>query len=113
MNPDVAFAVAPLIGGAAVLSAVIAAGLLRLTRIYWRNTMLTAAFWTGLTDRAVKSFAQALILLWGADGLNILQIDWPAALGLGGGAALLSVLTSIVSAPAGDKGSSSFLPGAN
>lgn len=113
MNPDVAFAIAPLIGGAAVVSAVLVAGAVRLTRIYWRNTMLTAAFWTGTADRAVKSFAQALLLLWASDqGFNILEVSWPAALGLGGGAALLSVLTSIVSAPAGDKGSSSFLPGA-
>lgn len=75
--------------------------------------MLDAAFWTGATDRAVKSFAQALLLLWGADaGFNLLQVDLPSALGLGGGAAVLSVLTSIVSAPAGDKGTTSFLPGA-
>jgi hypothetical protein len=74
--------------------------------------MLTAAFWTGAIDRAVKSFAQALILLWAADqGFNVLAVDWGTALGLGGGAALLSLLTSIVSAPAGDKGSTSALPG--
>lgn len=75
--------------------------------------MLTAAFWTGAVDRALKSFAQALLLLWGADqAFNVLSVDMPTALGLGGGAAVLSVLTSIVSAPAGDKGSTAFLPGA-
>jgi len=35
--------------------------------------MLTAQFWAGATDRAVKSFAQSLILLWTADaGFNVL-----------------------------------------
>lgn len=75
--------------------------------------MLTAAFWTGTIDRAVKSFAQALLLLWGAsEGFNVLQIDVGPAFGVAAGAAVLSLLTSIVSAPAGDKGSTSFLPGA-
>ncbi len=75
--------------------------------------MLNAAFWTGAIDRAVKSFAQALLLLWGADaGFNILHVSMSGALGLGGGAAVLSLLTSIVSSPVGDKGSTSFLPGA-
>lgn len=76
--------------------------------------MLNAAFWTGAIDRAVKSFAQALLLLWGADaGFNLLQIDIGPAFGVAAGAAVLSLLTSIVSAPAGDKGSTAFLPGAS
>lgn len=74
---------------------------------------MTAAFWSGVLDRALKSFAQQLLLLWGADqGLNLLSIDWRSALGLAGGAALLSLLTSLASAPVGDKGSTSLLPGA-
>lgn len=74
--------------------------------------MLTAAFWTGTADRAVKSFAQALLLLWGADaGFNLLSINVGSALGVAGGAAVLSLLTSLVSAPVGETGSSSFLPG--
>lgn len=74
--------------------------------------MLHAAFWTGAADRAVKSFAQALLLLWGADaGFDILSINIPGALGVAGGAAVLSLLTSLVSAPVGDTGTSSFLPG--
>lgn len=75
--------------------------------------MLTARFWTGLIDRSVKSGAQALLLLWAADsGFNALEIDLPHALGLAGGAMLLSALTSIVSAPVGDPGSTAMLPGA-
>lgn len=76
--------------------------------------MLDAAFWTGVVDRAVKSFAQALLLLWGAgQGFDVLHVDVPSALGVAAGAAVLSVLTSIVSAPVGDKGSTAFLPGAS
>lgn len=78
-----------------------------------RPVMLTAAFWTGAVDRALKSFAQALLLLWGADqGFNILSISIGPALGVAAGAAVLSLLTSIVSGPIGDKGTTSFLPGA-
>lgn len=74
--------------------------------------MLTAAFWTGAADRAVKSFAQALLLLWGSSEIfNVLEIQVGPAFGVAGGAAVLSLLTSIVSAPAGDKGTTSMLPG--
>lgn len=79
-----------------------------------KPAMLTAAFWTGAVDRAVKSAAQALLLLWGADeGFNIIEVDLGPTFGLAAGAAALSLLTSIVSAPAGDKGTTSFLPGAS
>ena len=74
--------------------------------------MLTAAFWTGAVDRAVKSFAQALLVLWGADqGFNVLAIDIAPALGVAAGAAVLSLLTSIASSAIGDKGTTSFIPG--
>lgn len=74
--------------------------------------MFNRAFWVGATDRCIKSFAQALLLLWGADsGFNILEISVPGAFGVAAGAAVLSLLTSVVSAPAGDSGSTSLLPG--
>jgi len=75
--------------------------------------MLTAQFWAGATDRAVKSFAQSLILLWTADaGFNVLQIAIGPTFGVAAGAAALSLLTSIVSAPVGDRGSTSIIPDA-
>lgn len=74
--------------------------------------MFTAAFWRGAADRSVKSAAQTLLLLWGADaGFDLLNIQPLPALGLAGGAAVLSLLTSIVSAPAGDPGTTSLIPG--
>jgi hypothetical protein len=74
--------------------------------------MLGQAFWIGLVDRAIKSFAQALIVLWGADqGLSILNVNIGGALGVAGMAAVLSALTSLASAPLGESGTTSFLPG--
>lgn len=72
--------------------------------------MWTREFWLGLTERATKSAAQCLIGLWlGDDAFNLIQVDWPHALGLAAGAAVLSVLTSIVSAPIGVTGSPSLV----
>lgn len=74
--------------------------------------MFTPGFWAGAFDRVIKSFAQALLLLWGADeGLNILEIDFVTSLGVAAGAAALSLLTSIISAPVADRGSTSMIPG--
>lgn len=77
--------------------------------------MFTKAFWLGTLDRAVKSAAQALVLMFGAGPavLNILSIDAVTSFGVAGGAVVLSVLTSLISAPFGDKGSTSLLPGAS
>lgn len=70
--------------------------------------MTTAKFWRQTLERAIKSAAQALLLMWGADTLDVLSVDWPAAAGIAAGAAVLSVLTSIVSAPAGEPGTPSL-----
>lgn len=75
--------------------------------------MWSREFWKAATDRALKSAAQSLLLLWGSDQvLNILDVDPLPAAGIAAGAAVLSVLTSIVSAPVGDRGTTSLLPGA-
>jgi hypothetical protein len=72
-----------------------------------RISMLTSAFWLGALDRAGKTFAQSLVTLWGADqAFNLLQIDLVPALGVAAGAAVLSVLTSLASAPVGGEGTS-------
>lgn len=74
--------------------------------------MRDAGFWTGALDRAVKSFAQALLLLWGADaGFNLLQVNLVQALGVAAGAAVLSLLTSMASSSVSDEGTTSMLPG--
>lgn len=69
--------------------------------------MLTKSFWIGVADRAVKTAAQTLVTLWGADqAFNLLEIDLVPALGVAAGAAVLSVLTSLASARVGDEGTS-------
>ncbi len=74
--------------------------------------MFTAAFWTGAFDRALKSFAQMLLILWGAsDVFNIFEVNWVQTLGVAAGALVISLLTSIISAPVGDRGSTSMMRG--
>lgn len=59
--------------------------------------MFTLSFWQATFERAVRAAAAALISLWAGDGLfNALSIAWPDALGVAGGAGLLSVLFSLV-----------------
>jgi TRAP-type C4-dicarboxylate transport system permease small subunit len=47
-------------------------------------------------ERAVKTFAQALVAVFAA-GVTVLDIDWVQAVAIAGTAALLSILTSIAS----------------
>lgn len=67
--------------------------------------MFTVNFWRQTAERAAKSAAQALIGLWALDGgFNVLDVDAPLAGGVAAGAAVLSILTSIVSLPFGQPG---------
>lgn len=69
--------------------------------------MFTAAFISAAGERGVKSFAQALLLLWVSDqGFNILSVNFAQSFGFAGGAAVLSLLTSIVSNGIGNNGPS-------
>jgi hypothetical protein len=65
--------------------------------------MFTKSFWTQTAERAVKSAVQmALLMTAGATGFDLFTLD-PARLALGAlGAAILSVLTSLASAPFGN-----------
>ncbi len=72
------------------------------------NTIWSLTFWKDTAERALKSFAQGLILALGGGAVNVLTIDWLTLAGAGGGAALLSVLTSIVSAGVANKGTASM-----
>ncbi|MEU5853925.1 holin [Nocardiopsis dassonvillei] len=73
--------------------------------------MFTTAFWKGAAERAVKSAAQALILLWGVgDGLlNLWSINPTESAGIAAGAVVLSVLTSLISLVTGPTGSPSMV----
>ncbi len=71
--------------------------------------MLTGQFWKAAAERAAKSAAQSLLGLWALDGFNVLHADFALGAGIAGGAALLSLLTSIVSAGIGPSDSPSMV----
>jgi hypothetical protein len=75
--------------------------------------MWSAAFWKAAAERAVKSAAQGVLLVWLGDAgvaggavASLVTLDWATAGYAAGGMALLSVLTSVISAPIGNGGPS-------
>ena len=72
-------------------------------------TMFTKKFWIEASERALKTFAQFILVLGAAGTLNVFTVDWKTNIGLALGGALLSYATSLVSANIGpDKGSPSL-----
>ena len=65
--------------------------------------MFTKKFWAEATERALKTFAQFILVLGAAGTFNVFAIDWKTNLGLALGGAVLSYATSIVSANIGPK----------
>jgi hypothetical protein len=58
--------------------------------------ILTLEFWSYAGERAIKTFAQAAIAALGAGSVGLFTIDYAGLISVAGGAALLSILTSIV-----------------
>ena len=78
-----------------------------------RSTYWSWSFWADVLERAVKTAAQAILTVLGLSNSgfgNLFEFDWTVL----GQAALsgfvLSVLTSLVSAPIGESGTASMLP---
>lgn len=59
--------------------------------------MFTKTFWSYAGERAIKTFAQAAIAYLGTGSVGLLSVDFVTLASLAGGAALLSLLTSVVS----------------
>ncbi|MEV6610395.1 MULTISPECIES: holin [unclassified Kutzneria] len=72
--------------------------------------MFTMTFWQCTLERAMKTFCQTLVAVLGAGSVGLLNAAWTTSLSTAGMAALLSVLTSVGSAPLGKPGSPSLLP---
>ncbi|MEV5444055.1 holin [Streptomyces sp. NPDC052644] len=66
--------------------------------------MTTSAFWKATLERMVRTFAQAVLGAVSADQLGILDVDWGQAAGVGGLAAVLSLLTSVATSGVGPVG---------
>jgi hypothetical protein len=69
--------------------------------------MFTGTYWKQALERAAKSAAQGLLGMWALDGFNTLNADYRLAFGVASGAAVLSLLTSIVTAGIGQPNSPS------
>lgn len=57
--------------------------------------MWTLAFWKGLGERAIKTFAATLAALLGGDGIGLVDVDWGQSLGVAGLATLVTALIAI------------------
>ncbi len=72
--------------------------------------MFNIAFWRDAVERAIKTAAQAVIVgLVLAEGFNAFDTDWQLGLGFALGGAILSLLTSVASAPFGNSDGSASL----
>jgi len=59
-------------------------------------TILSREFWSFAGERAIKTFAQAALATLGGGTVGLLAIDWVGVFSVSAGAAVLSILTSIV-----------------
>lgn len=71
--------------------------------------MWTLDFWKDTAERAIKTFAQAVVAGLTAGVTGILEVDWLTVVSVSALAALVSVLTSVASAPFSTKGTASLL----
>lgn len=72
--------------------------------------MFKYRFWQLAGERAVKTFAQSLVAILSATSIGLLTAPWTMALSTAGMAAVLSVLTSMASAPVGEPNTPNLLP---
>ena len=68
--------------------------------------MWTRAWWQAAAERALKTVAQTLVALIGANAVDVTALGWPSLLGIAATAGIVSVLTSVGSAKIGNPGPS-------
>lgn len=64
--------------------------------------MWTKRFWKQAFERAIKTAAQTALAVPGVDMVGLIHADWEGVLSVSGMSFILSILTSVVSAPIGD-----------
>lgn len=72
------------------------------------STVFTVSFWRDAGERAIKSAAQAFVLAAGGTAVNIFSLDPLQIGGVIGSALVLSIATSLVSAPFSNPGTASL-----
>lgn len=65
------------------------------------SVYLERNFWLSSIERAIKTFAQAVVTLIGTQAIGVLDIDWAQILAISATMALVSVFTSVGSAELG------------
>ena len=68
--------------------------------------LTTLVFWRAACERAIKTFAQTLVVLLGAGATGITSVPWADNLGIAATTAVLSLLTSVASSTVGLPGPS-------
>ena len=61
----------------------------------------TKTFWKATAERAIRTAAQAAILVLGGEQINVISVDWVDTLGFAAGGAVLAVLTALVGSAVG------------
>lgn len=69
------------------------------------SALTSKFFWADTIERAVKTFAQTLLALLGADAVNVFTINWGDRLSVAAFAVIASILTSVASAGSGNSAS--------
>jgi hypothetical protein len=75
--------------------------------------IVTVSFWKATAERMVRAAAAAALPLLGAGSVNVLSAPWETVLGLSGGAAVVSLLMSLVGSQVGKRGTPSLLKEGN
>jgi hypothetical protein len=71
--------------------------------------MFSRSYWLDLAERIAASFAGGVLSALGGDVVDLWNLDWRAVLGLGAGAALVSLLKGLVARGSGDRESASLV----